>query len=209
MTTNNDELEQCFNNPNEDLEVSSRKWLKAVNNVIKASFKKVRLKSTNIPCELEALFCEKENLTTMIAASGENDNVMKLKEALEITEEKIASFCAERNKDVVNHYLSLKNDEFEGFSQANTWAVSKKLSPKNAEDQPAAKRDKYGNLITDSEALKSLYLETYVDRLQPNPISEDLKDLKEMKEFLLNLHINDAKTKVTHDWTMHIVLIRL
>ena len=24
-----------------------------------------------------------------------------------------------------------------------------------------------------------------------------------MKEFLLNLHINDAKTKVTHDWTMH------
>ena len=44
-------------------------------------------------------------------------------------------------------------------------------------DPPAAKRDENDKLVTDKKDLEKLYLKTYIDRLTPNPIREDLEDL--------------------------------
>ena len=202
LTSNNKELEEAFVSPNIDLEDASRKWLKSINTIIKLSFKKVRVaKSKNSP-DLEALFDEKEKLKSQLAFSSNNVDIAEIEEALYLVEDKISEFCAKKNKDIVSNYLSMNNDAIEGYSQANTWALMKKLTPKCNDEPPSAKVNKNGEIVTDFEALKSLYLETYKDRLQPNPISDDLVELKEMKEFLLNLQMNAAKSKTSHDWTI-------
>ena len=41
MTSDNEQLESCFDDEKEDLEVSSSKWLKMLKNIIKVSFKKI------------------------------------------------------------------------------------------------------------------------------------------------------------------------
>ena len=52
----------------------------------------------------------------------------------------------------------------EGFSQAKTWSLRKKLSPKNTIDAPAAKKDAHGNLVTDRKELKiSIYKNISLD----------------------------------------------
>ena len=78
----------------------------------------------------------------------------------------------------------------------------KKIVPKNTIDPPSAKRDSKGNLVTSKEELEQLYLDTYVKRLSPNPVKEDLKDIFELKDMLFDLRIEESKLNVTPDWTM-------
>ena len=104
--------------------------------------------------------------------------------------------------------MTLKNDfigDFEfgmdGFNQVRTWGLKKKLAPKNVIDPPAAKKDAEGKLVTEKSQLEKLYLETYKERLKPNPISENFQELKELKEYLFSLRKRLAETEVSEDWT--------
>ena len=90
----------------------------------------------------------------------------------------------------------------ENFSQLKTWNLKKKLAPKNTIEPPSAKRNSKGELTTDIEELKELYLETYKDRLTPNDVPEYLKDVEALKEILFDLRLENSKTNVTDDWTM-------
>ena len=56
--------------------------------------------------------------------------------------------------------------------------------------------------MTNKEELENLYLRTYQRRLQPNPVSEDFQELKMLKEYLLDIQLKLARTKVTKDWTL-------
>ena len=51
------------------------------------------------------------------------------------------------------------------FSQIGMWKLKNQLVPKER-DPPLAKMDNQGNLITAPEALKKIYLGTYVERLK-------------------------------------------
>ena len=52
------------------------------------------------------------------------------KSELENVLEDIASLCAQKNKDIIDEHLGNIDDGMEGFNQAKTWALKKKLSPK-------------------------------------------------------------------------------
>ena len=54
-------------------------------------------------------------------------------------------------------------------------------------DPPMAKVDKLGNLITAPEALKSLYLQTYVERLRHREIKADYVINHQKKTELWNM----------------------
>ena len=69
-------------------------------------------------------------------------------------------------------------------------------------DPPAAKKDSSGKLVTDRKELENLYLETYKTRLTPNPISEDLQELKNLKEYLFSLRKRLAEKEISEDWTL-------
>ena len=187
ISTCNDDLKHCFEDDTENIEDSSRRWLKIVKNLIKSSFKKIRIRKNKLPPSLEKLFHEKEGIKSQIAEKenlNEMDEVFKLNDDLENVTEEISQICAEKNKDWLNEYLGRNNDVIEGYSQAKTWGLKKKLCPKNSTEAPAAKKDDEGNLVTDREALSKLYSETYKNRLKPNPVAEGYEELKTLKEYL-------------------------
>ena len=205
ISEDNQHLNHCFDNTNEDIEESSKRWLKIVKNLIKYSFKKIRIKNNKISPKLEKLFQEKERLKSKLAEiENENYNVTKVKlhKELEEVNEDIAKICAEKNKNLVNEYLGRTEDVIEGYGQAKTWALKKKLCPKNTFEVPAAKKDENGKLITDRIALENLYSKTYIKRLKPNPCAEGFEDLYDAKEYLFNLQMKLAKDQVTQDWSI-------
>ena len=205
ISEDNQHLNHCFDNTNEDIEESSKRWLKIVKNLIKYSFKKIRIRNNKISPKLEKLFQEKERLKSKLAEiENENYNVTKVKlhKELEEVNEAIAKICAEKNKNLVNEYLGRTEDVIEGYGQAKTWALKKKLCPKNTFEVPAAKKDENGKLITDRIALENLYSKTYIKRLKPNPCAEGFEDLYDAKEYLFNLQMKLAKDQVTQDWSI-------
>ena len=110
--------------------------------------------------------------------------------------------CRKKNKQLVDSYLGRYNDTLEGYNQIKTWGLMKKLAPKNTLEPAAAKTDRHGNLITNRDSLEKLYLDTYKERLKPNEIAPELKELKELKEYLLKLQTALAQSKITKDWTL-------
>ena len=79
--------------------------------------------------------------------------------------------------------------------------MKKRLCPKNTIDPPAAKKDKHGNLVTEKELLEELYIDTYVERLQPNIISEGLENLEKLKNYLFELRYEIAKSAPVTEWS--------
>ena len=202
-TDDNPALRNAFKNENEDFETASKKWLKILNSCIFKSFKKIRVGKHKIDPYMEGLFAEKEHLMEYLARVENEDNIVAYedtKDKLEEVNEAIARQCCEKNKKVVDEYLGKQNDAIEGFSQSKTWKLKKKLAPKNTIDPPAAKKDKWGNLVTGKEALETLYIETYRERLKSHPISKDLQDLKDLKEYLFNLRVKYASKRISEDW---------
>ena len=202
-TEENEELIHCFDDPNEDIEVSTQRWLKIVKKLIKISFRKIRIRKNTLPPKLEKLFLEKERLKSRIA-ENENSNIAndQLKDELEKVNENIALICADKNKKLVDEYLGRNNDVIEGYNQAKIWVLKKKLCPKNTIETPAAKKDKNGELITDRVALENLYSETYISRLKPNQTAEGFENLYDAKEYLFNLQMKIAKENVSADWNL-------
>ena len=45
-------------------------------------------------------------------------------------------------------------------------------------------------------------MDTYIERLTPNKVEEDLEEIFELKNELFAMRIEESKTKVTSDWTM-------
>ena len=86
----------------------------------------------NLHPQLEKLCLEKERTKSKIA---ENENLnysnSSLIEELEKVNDDIAQLCADKNKTLVDEYLGRKNDVIEAYGQAKTWALKKKLCPKN------------------------------------------------------------------------------
>ena len=104
---------------------------------------------------------------------------------------------------IVDDYLGRTNDTIEGFNQAKTWGLAKKLCPKNGIDPPCAKKDKHGKLVTDREDLENLYIETYTDRLKPNPVKEPYAEMKSIKEYLFNINHKIAQRTPSKDWDIN------
>ena len=80
---------------------------------------------------------------------------MKVTEELENVDKDIADHVSAKNKKIVEEHLGWNDDPLLGFNQTKMWKMKKKLAPKNTLDQPAAKKDHSGNLITDKIQLEN------------------------------------------------------
>ena len=60
--------------------------------------------------------------------------------------------------------------------------------------------DSRGQVITNPEKLKELYLETYTHRLRHRPIKEDFSHLKKLKETLFELRLKLCKQRKSEQW---------
>ena len=202
-TEDNIDLKTCFENEDEDLNEACSRWISSLNKIIKKCFRKIRIKKEKINPELDQLFEKKERLKTFLNLHDENDHEFEANsDELENVIEDIAAICAQKNKDTIEEYIGMTDDGLEGFNQAKTWALKKKLSPKNSEEPPMAKKDVNGTLVTDKKMLEKLYMDTYADRLKPNETTPGLENLVKLKEYLFKLRYDICKTKKSSQWTI-------
>ena len=202
-TENNEQLSKCFDDKT-DLNDAANRCITILNSILKSCFKKIRLGKTPKNSELENLFKHKEEILTNLNLSGKENlaEVEKLKSDLEETLEKIASICSIKNRKIVNEYLGKSKDTIEGFSQIKTYNLKKRLCPKNSMEPPSAKRNSDGELVSDPEELENLYLETYIKRLAPNEVPQNLQETENLKSLLFKLRLQAASKVITEDWTL-------
>ena len=201
VTSDNLHLRNCFEDDNEDVEVASKRWLKILNDIIKTTFSKIRIKKNCMKPDLEQLFKRKEELKSKLAMGNLNESDILKKELADV-EQNIGDMCAERNRVTVEEYLAPYNDADDGLLPIHTWALKKKLAPKNTVEPPTAKIDAHGSLITDKVMLENLYLETYVSRLKPNSVTPDFEELMTLKSTLFEMNYQLAQCHTTEDWTL-------
>ena len=121
---------------------------------------------------------------------------------LDRVENALANECAEENlKKVMENLGSFASSE--GSLNTNgMWKVKKKIFPKNSKILPTAKKNFNGQLETNPDTLKTLYLETYKHRLRHRPIRDDLNGLKSLKESLFELRLTLVKLVKSKPWTI-------
>ena len=87
------------------------------------------------------------------------------KNELSEVEAELAERCTENNyKKIKEEITNIKCDEG-GINSEHLWKLKKKLSPK-CRDPHTAMLDSQGNLITSEDAIESLAVETYQNRLK-------------------------------------------
>ena len=104
-----------------------------------------------------------------------------------------------KNAEIIRkHYANLSEDAC--FNLPKMWALRRKLNIKGSEN-PSAKKDKSGNLITTKSALLQLYKSTYIDRLSHKDIQPKFSQLKDMKEYLFEIRYEIAQSRKSAAWT--------
>ena len=85
----------------------------------------------------------------------DSEQYVELENNLQQVLEDISEICTTNNKKIVDEHLGRSDDPNQGFNETKTWAMKKRLAPKNTLDNPAAKKDAEGTLITDKSLLKN------------------------------------------------------
>ena len=184
-------LSEVFDS-NEDLNICTDKFIKRLNQVIRKSFKKIRI-CDRPDKEVNELFEKRK------ALRNKTDEHSKVE--LENVEKKLSDKCAENNYKKIKEELANIKVEEGGIHSGSLWQLKKKLSPK-CRDPPTAMLDQEGNLQTSPEVIEKLALQTYKLRLQNREMREELTHIKNDKEELCQLRLKMAQQKKTPPWTL-------
>ena len=189
-------------------EIQSKKWFKEFNNILHKCFRKVRIvnnkKKEN--CEANSLLTERVELQKKVKAVIIDDDIKKqIEHRIAQIEEEIEKEVTEESvQEIVDALKELGGDKqsLGGNGRRQMWKLLKKYSPKSTPSVPVGKKDSSGNLITNHEGLKKLYLKTYVHRLRNRTIKEDFADLKELKNKLFEMRLELSGVCKTETWEM-------
>ena len=193
-------LSECFSTDQPFL-VQAKRWNKELNNIFHLRLKKVRvIEGKPKETEISNLLEERKSLKIHIANCTE-DKREDLEESFKDIENLIEKETAEQNlQKVMENFGSFAKSD--GFVNTNgMWNVKKRVFPKTAKIAPTAKKIISGQIETNQDNLKKLYLETYKHRPRNRPIRCDLNDLKYMKESLFNLRLEFVKLVKSKPWT--------
>ena len=206
-TTDNSQLLEIFQT---DLpfEIQSKKWFKTFNSILHKCFRKVRIVN-NKKKEMTAsqnLMRERITLKNNVKSDTiDEDMKEKILQRIQEIEKEIGDEVAEENvKEIVDTIKSLGGDEVSlgGDGRKQMWKILKRKYPKNLRSVPVGKKDGKGNIITNHEGLKQLYLKTYIHRLRNRPIKSDFEELKQMKTDLFYLRLKLAASQKSKAWEM-------
>ena len=125
----------------------------------------------------------------------------RLEDKLQNIEKSISDEFQQKQAQKVQEHLDAITDSEGKVNTSGAWKLRRKLCPKPLE-QLTAKYDKAGNLVSNPEAIKDIYLEAYVDRLKHREISQELSELKVLREQLFQERLEIAKEKKSPPWTM-------
>jgi hypothetical protein len=189
-TSKDEILSGVFNN-NDDPETVTKVLIKKINGCIAKNFKKRRVNDKKVVQNKE-LYDKMRNL------KGKLDD--RSKEELQKVQEEIVK-VNEDNAKIVQEELNGTKSEEGGLNPNKMWKLKKRLCPK-AMAPPSAMLDKEGNLLTSDEAIKERALEVYAERLAPNEMENNLKNLEKDRNELCEVRLKLAKLNKTEPWNM-------
>ena len=199
-------LVDCFEN-SLPFEVQCQNWLKTFNTILYKCFRKVRVvNNEKKKDEKEKLLNERVDLKKNIKLSSISDEMRrKIRDRIAQIEEDIGKDISEEYlKEILETLRKLGGDErnLNGSGRKQLWKLLKRKYPKFWPSVPIGKKDKFGNIVTNYEGLKELYLNTYKHRLRNRPIKEEFQEMKACKDELFELRMNLANSAKSVPWTM-------
>ena len=203
-TNSTNKFTGCFDNE-ANFHISSTKFYKTLKRSFHSCFKKVRIvqgekRKVGNP-SIQHKLQKKSKLTNFMkinkCAIAQKNAESKLIEIEEAIANELSSNNAEKVKEYVGSIETLDGN----FSQIGLWKLKQKLCPQTT-DPPMAKYDNTGNLITTTEGLKSLYLDTYRNRLKHREMNENYMDIYFLKSELWQSRLENLKRIKTKDWNM-------
>ena len=87
-----------------------------------------------------------------------------------------------------------------GSGRKALWEVLRRKYPKCSPSVPVGEKDKFGNIVTNHEGLKNLYLKTYLHRLRNRPIKEEYEEMKKFKDELFDIRLKLASSNKSNGW---------
>ena len=205
-TEENTQLVTCLEN-NLPFEIQCKNWLKTFNCVLYKCFKKIRVvKKDKIKNKKVTLFEEHNKLkneTKIDILTDEMKNRINIRIA-QIEEEIADEICEEFVKEIEDVLNEIGGDKqnLNGGGRRAIWEILKRKYPKNTIVVPVGKKDRAGNIVTNHNGLKHLYLETYVHRLRSRPIKEEFENMKAYKDELFELRMELASSNKSNPWTL-------
>ena len=200
LTSQTKKLSDCFQK-NLSFEEQATQWKKTLDSFCHQAFRKVRLTPGRPKItKISELMEERKSLKLKMNNCVDMHSEDTLQDQIENLDEVIAKECSEENFQKIKDNFLLLSDGNDKINSNGMWNLMKKVFPKNNPPLPVAKRNIRGQIITNPDILKTLYLETYVHRLRHRPINPEFADLKKLKENLFDLRIKLAKLRVSKPW---------
>ena len=200
VTNNSLKLKKCFNS-NQTFPEQCNTFFKVLDDSLHQCFRKVKVGKPMKNTEIDELLKQKSKLKIIISKNISQEEKSKAELKLNQIEEKLSKLSSSRNLKIVAEHLKLLEDNGGKFSQTGMWRLKTKLWPK-PKDPPMAKFDRKGNLISAPNALKKLYIDHYVQRLEHRDIRPEYVENYNKKVALWKLRSQRLKMKVTPDWSL-------
>ena len=208
-TENNQELLDCFKT-DEPFVQQSRKWKKIFNSLIHKCFKKVRIVSKKKIEENKRRIFDKLKERTQLKKELKAVNITEeireeIEKRIKLIEEEMERDISEENiKHMMDTLRELGGEEnsLSGNGRKKMWKLLQKNYPKILSAVPVGKKDKKGNIVTNHEGLKHLYLQTYINRLRNRPVKPEFEEIKDMKMKLFDKRLELSKKRKSDPWTL-------
>ena len=150
---------------------------------------------------IDLLLLKRQELKKEINDAKTATEVHLLEDKLEEVDNAISEECHLMHMEKITNHLKSITDPDGKVNGTGVWRLRKKVCPKPHE-QPTAKMDKEGNIVTNPEAIKNIYLEAYIDRLKHREINPNLEELKVLREELFEQRLCEAKRNKSRPWTI-------
>ena len=174
----------------EDLNISTKKFIKRLDGFISQAFNKIRLSSRKND-KIGNLLDRRRALKNKLDDES--------KKELDKVEIELADKCAEENRrKIIDEIKGLECNDG-GVNSGRLWKLRKKLCPRSR-DPPTAMLDTLGNLVTSPAIIEELAMKTFQDRLKNKPIKEGLENVKKDKEELCRRRLEKARNSKTEPW---------
>ena len=201
LTSNCPKLVQLSQHSSDFLE-DAKKWMNKIEDIKHQSFKKIRItgKAKSQNPELETMMKAKQELISKLGKIGNPVQKCIIEENIQIINREISTICSDRNSKIVKEHIEQLSNEDGQVCRLNMWRLKQKLCPRNI-DPPMAKRNSNGDLISNPDMLKQLYVDTYKNRLRHRVIRPGYEQLETSRSFLFNLRLSLSKTRKSKPWT--------
>ena len=162
-------------------------------------FRKVRVGKKCDSQEIKELLAEKSKLKMSLKKTQNEEGKNAINIKINDIEKLLETLSSERNIKIIQEHIKLLGNSGDRLNQNGMWKLKNQLWPKER-DPPMAKFDEKGNLISGTEALKSLYLRHYVKRLAHRGMKECYAENYKKKVALWKLRFSSLRSTKSAIW---------